>query len=227
MSAPAVLSGSPASVQQPSPAAAVPATAAVPPVLPTAASSAAMSPYPGAPLLSTQTFPSSGGTVPTYSTATTAMVRSEIHFTLSRLSKFALFIIFFCIIQHTMCILLFQSGVNSQIAGLTIGNQDAFSLTGSVSSTASVVPQPHPSTVGGTTTIGYTHTPASPGYGYQMGYPSYSPSGNTGQYFPSTHGGMEPTGIPNRSSPAIPSSSKFIIYSQMLYTMLLLYLKKK
>lgn len=108
--------------------------------------------------------------------------------------------------------LQFQSGVNSQMAGLTMGGQDSFGFSGS-----SGLPQPHPSTVGGTTTLGYSQTPMSQNYGYQMGYPQYSTSDNSGQYFPSTHGVMDSSVMPNRSSPAMPMSSKLLFFLSPIF----------
>lgn len=104
-----------------------------------------------------------------------------------------------------------MSGINTQLAGLNMSGQDSFmtsvpaGLPQSIPTSVVGMPQPHPSTVGGTTTLGYAQPVSSQGYGYQ-GYPTFGSSGNSGQYFPSTHGGVDSTGLPNRSSPAMTSS---------------------
>ncbi|KAK3912243.1 Golgi reassembly-stacking protein 2 [Frankliniella fusca] len=95
------------------------------------------------------------------------------------------------------------SGVSTQMASLNMGGQETFVSSGSQIG----LPQPHPSTVGGTTTVGYAQPPTSQGYGYQMGYAPYNTPDNMGQYFPSTQGVIDPPAVPNRSSPAMPMSS--------------------
>lgn len=92
------------------------------------------------------------------------------------------------------------SGVSTQMAGLTMSGHETFVPSGSQIG----LPQPHPSTVGGTTTVGYAQPPTSQGYGYQMGYTPYSPSDGVSQYFPSTHGNVDSSAVPNRASPAMP-----------------------
>ncbi|XP_034251938.1 Golgi reassembly-stacking protein 2 [Thrips palmi] len=97
-----------------------------------------------------------------------------------------------------------MTGMSAQMAGLTVSGQDTFMTSvpaQSISTSVVGMPQPHPSTVGGTTTLGYSQPISSQGYGYQS-YPAFSSSSNPGQYFPSTHGVMDSTGLPNRSSPA-------------------------
>lgn len=98
-----------------------------------------------------------------------------------------------------------MTGVNTQMTGVNSPGQDPY-----VSSLPAGLPQPHPSTVGGTTTIGYNQSqpqpqvlPASQGYGYQMGYPSYSTSDSMGQYFPGTHHTM-PSSMNTVQPPSIP-----------------------